>query len=55
MKNGEYDERKYQERTELDLRRSDNETINAWMFGALKIKKKIKKHPQSGIRRFFNG
>ena len=45
MKNRESDERKYAERTELDLHQSDNETIAYWKLGAIKIKKKLKKYP----------
>ena len=55
MKNGECDERKHAERTELDLDRSENDTIKAWTLGALKMKRKLKKCTRSDVRRFFNG
>lgn len=55
MKNGECDERKHAERTELDIDRSENDTIKAWTLGALKMKRNLKKCTRSDVRRFFNG
>ena len=55
MKNGECDARTCAKRTKLDVDRVQNEIIRAWMLGALKMKRKLKKCPQSDIRRGFNG
>ena len=41
IKHEEYYERKHADITKLGLNRSRNETIKAWMLGALKIKEKI--------------
>lgn len=53
IKRGVYDERAYLERTKLDLIRVMNDTMKAWIIGALKIEKKINNHPHTDIRRFF--
>ena len=35
------------------MSRTSNETIKAWMLGALKTRKRIKKYPTSDVRKFF--
>ena len=55
MENGECDERKYVERTELDFDRSDNETIKFWMLGTIKMKRTLKNYPHSDISMFLIG
>ena len=55
MLNGESEERRNVERTRLNVNRFPNESIRSWTLGALKMKRKLKKHPQNDIRRVFNG
>ena len=55
MMSGHNYTRRHVVRTKLDIDRSQNEAVRARMFGVLKMKRKGKKHPQSSIRRFFNG
>ena len=55
MMNGECDVRTHAERTKLDVDLVQNETIRAQTLGALKMKRKLKKHPHSEIRRFLMG
>ena len=55
MLNGESEARRHVERTRLNIDRAPNEHVRSWMLEALKMKKKLKKHPQNYIRRFFNG
>ena len=55
MINGEREARRFFERTKLDIDRAPNESIRSWMLGALKLKRKPKKHPQDAIRRFSMG
>ena len=43
------------ERTRLDVNRSPNESIRSWTLGALKMTRKLKKHPKNDIQRYFNG
>ena len=52
---GESEARKNAERTKLNVDRLQHEIIRSWMLGLLKIKRKVKKHPKTDIRRFFNG
>ena len=53
MENGESEERRHSERTRLDMNRQTNESIRFLMIGALKIKRKLKEHPQNEIRFFL--
>ena len=55
MLNGESEVRRHVERNRLNVDRSPNESIRSWTLGALKMKRKLKKHPQNDIRRFFHG
>ena len=55
MENGEIAARRHVERTKLDTNRSTNESIRSWTLGALKMKMKLKEHPQYDIQSFFNG
>ena len=55
MLNGESESRRHVERTKLDIDRAPNESIRSWMLEALKMKMKLKKHPQNDVRRVFNG
>ena len=55
MENGEIEARRHAERTRLDMNRLTNEHIRSWLLGALKMKRKLKEHPQNEIRSFFNG
>ena len=50
MMNGESEARRHTGRTKLDIDRAHNESIRSWMLGALKMKRKLKKYPQDGIR-----
>ena len=45
MLNGESEERRWVERTKLNIDRAPNESFRSWMLGALKNKRKLKKHP----------
>ena len=54
MMNGESEARRHVERTKLDIDRAQNENVRSRMLGALKMKRKLKKHPQADIR-IFNG
>ena len=40
------------EGTKLYIDRVSNESIRCWILGALKIKRKLKNHPQNDISRF---
>ena len=50
--NGSFDERTCVERTKIDLSLASNEIIEASTIRALHTKKKIKKCPQTDVRRF---
>ena len=45
MMNGESEARRHAERTKFEIDRAQNETIRSWILGALKMKRKLKKHP----------
>ena len=52
IENGEIDERKYADWTNIDLSRINNEILKPWVLGALKMRKRIKKHKKIDMRRF---
>ena len=52
MMNGESEATRHVERTKLDIDQDQNESIRSWTLGALKMKRKLKKHPQADVRTF---
>ena len=45
MLNGESEARSNVERTRLNIDQAPNESIRSWTIGALKMKRKLRKHP----------